>query len=58
MINCAGLNSDKIARMLGIEDYTIYPCGGNIILDQKAGGISENPAYPVPNRKKAVLELI
>jgi glycerol-3-phosphate dehydrogenase len=38
VINCAGLYSDKIARMLGINDYTIYPCRGEyFILDQKAG---------------------
>ncbi|NLI92134.1 MAG: NAD(P)/FAD-dependent oxidoreductase [Peptococcaceae bacterium] len=52
IINCAGLNSDKIARMLGIKDYTIYPCRGEyFILDQKAGEYLKIPAYPVPNPK-------
>lgn len=31
LINSAGLNSDKIARMVGIADYTIYPCRENIL---------------------------
>jgi glycerol-3-phosphate dehydrogenase len=56
IINCAGLNSDKVARMLGIDDYTIYPCRGEyFILDQKAGQFLEMPAYPVPNIKEGGL---
>lgn len=56
VINSAGLNSDKIARMLGITDYTIYPCRGEyFILDQKAGKYLNIPAYPVPNKKEGGL---
>ncbi|MEW9095171.1 MAG: NAD(P)/FAD-dependent oxidoreductase [Clostridiaceae bacterium] len=56
VINSAGLNSDKIARMIGITDYTIYPCRGEyFILDQKAGEFLEIPAYPVPNKKEGGL---
>lgn len=56
IINCAGLNSDKIARMVGIEDYTIYPCRGEyFILDQKVGQYLPMPAYPVPNIKEGGL---
>ncbi len=52
VINCAGLNADKIARMLGINDYTIYPCRGEyFVLDKKAGQYLKIPAYPVPNLK-------
>ncbi|MGL6106868.1 NAD(P)/FAD-dependent oxidoreductase [Romboutsia sp.] len=52
IINSAGLNSDKIAKMLGIDEYTIYPCRGEyFILDQKVGKYLEMPAYPVPNPK-------
>ena len=29
IINCAGLHSDEIARMVGIDQYVIYPCRGN-----------------------------
>ncbi len=50
VVNCAGLFSDKIARMLGIDDYTIYPCKGEyFLLDQKIGPLLPLPAYPVPN---------
>lgn len=50
VINCAGLCSDKIARMLGINDYTIYPCKGEYyIFDKKLGDKLPLPAYPVPN---------
>jgi glycerol-3-phosphate dehydrogenase len=56
LINCAGLNADKIARMLGIDDYTIYPCRGEyFILDKKAGDYLKIPAYPVPNPKEGGL---
>lgn len=52
VINSAGLNSDKIARMLGIEDYTIHPCRGEyFVLDKKAGEYLKIPAYPVPDPK-------
>lgn len=52
IINCAGLNSDKIGKMMGIEEYTIHPCRGEyFILDQKVGQFLNMPAYPVPNPK-------
>ncbi len=52
IINSAGLNSDKIGRMMGIEEYTIHPCRGEyFILDQKVGKLLNMPAYPVPNPK-------
>ena len=52
VINCAGLFSDVIARMLGIGEYTIYPCRGEyFILDRKLSPLLEMPAYPVPNAK-------
>ena len=52
VINCAGLGSAKVSAMLGIHDYTIYPCKGEyFILDQKVGNLLPLPAYPVPNPK-------
>ncbi|MCC3863612.1 NAD(P)/FAD-dependent oxidoreductase [Terrisporobacter petrolearius] len=52
IINSAGLNSDKVGKMLGIKEYTIHPCRGEyFILDQKAGQFLNMPAYPVPNPK-------
>ncbi len=56
VINSAGLNSDKIARMVGIEDYTIYPCRGEyFILDKNFSKYLTMPAYPVPNKKEGGL---
>lgn len=56
VINCAGLNSDRIASMLGVQDYTIYPCRGEyFVLDKKAGEYLKMPAYPVPNLKEGGL---
>ena len=52
IINSAGLQSDTIARMLGVNDYTIYPCRGEyFILDRKLSPYLSMPAYPVPNVK-------
>ena len=52
IINSAGLNSDKIAKMVGVDEYTIYPCRGEyFILDKKVGQYLKMPAYPVPNPK-------
>jgi len=56
VINCAGLGSAKISTMLGIDEYTIYPCKGEyFILDQKIGNLLPLPAYPVPNPKEGGL---
>ena len=56
VVNCAGLGSAKISTMLGIDEYTIYPCKGEyIILDQKVGKMLPLPAYPVPNPKEGGL---
>lgn len=56
IINSAGLGSGRISAMLGIDEYTIYPCRGEyFILDQKAGDLLPVPAYPVPNPKEGGL---
>lgn len=50
IVNCAGLGADRIARMLGINDYTIHPCRGEyFVLDNKVGPYLPLPVYPVPN---------
>ena len=52
VVNCAGLGADKISSMLGIDEYTIYPCRGEyFILDRKLSDMLPLPAYPVPNIK-------
>lgn len=49
VINSAGLFSDKIAMMAGINGYRIYPCRGEyFILDKRAGSMLNMPVYPVP----------
>ncbi|MEY8000139.1 NAD(P)/FAD-dependent oxidoreductase [Clostridium sp. Mt-5] len=56
VINSAGLNSDKIAEMVGIEDYKIYPCRGEyFILDKNFSKYLTMPSYPVPNKKEGGL---
>lgn len=56
IINCAGLSSDKIGKMLGIDEYSIHPCRGEyFILDQKVGQLLNMPTYPVPNPKSGGL---
>ena len=49
VINCAGLYSDKVSAMVGINGYQIYPCRGEyFILDKIADDMLPIPAYPVP----------
>ena len=56
VVNCAGLYSDKISAMLGIDEYTIHPCRGEYyILDKNAGSLLPVPAYPVPDPKSGGL---
>ena len=52
VINCAGLGADRVAQMVGIQDYTIHPCRGEyFVLDKRVGELLPVPAYPVPNPK-------
>ncbi len=56
IINCAGLESDKISALLGIKGHKLYPCRGEyFILDKKAGQYLGIPAYPVPNPREGGL---
>ncbi len=51
IINCAGLYSDKIANMMNINDYKIYPCRGEyFILDEIADEVLSVPIYPAPKK--------
>jgi glycerol-3-phosphate dehydrogenase len=56
LINSAGLYSDHVARMLGIDDYRIYPCRGEyLILDKRLKGALNVLVYPAPHHGKAGL---
>jgi glycerol-3-phosphate dehydrogenase len=52
VINSGGMQSDAICRMIGINDYVIYPCRGEYhVLDKKLSKLAEVPVYPVPNEE-------
>jgi glycerol-3-phosphate dehydrogenase len=52
VINSAGLYSDKVAAMVGIEDYKIYPCRGEYhILDRNKRNLINGAVYPVPPKE-------
>jgi glycerol-3-phosphate dehydrogenase len=56
LVNAAGLYSDAICRMLGINDYLIYPCRGEyLILDKRLQGRLNVLIYPVPGHAGAGL---
>lgn len=48
-INSAGLYSAKVAEMVGITGYRIFPCRGEYhILDKSKRGLINGAVYPVP----------
>jgi glycerol-3-phosphate dehydrogenase len=49
VINCAGLHSDTIAKMVGIEKYMIYPSKGEyLVLDKSLSYLINHMIYPPP----------
>ena len=49
IINSAGLYADKIARMVGIKKYHLYPCRGEYhVLDRNVSWLINHLVYPVP----------
>lgn len=51
VVNSAGLFSGKVAEMVGITDYHIYPCRGEyFILDKAASELMPVPVYPAPKK--------
>ena len=49
IINSAGLYADKIARMVRIKKYHLYPCRGEYhILDKNVSWLINRLVYPVP----------
>ena len=56
LINAAGLFSDRICRMVGVDDYRIYPCRGEyLILDKRLQGSLSVLVYPAPRKGGAGL---
>ncbi len=56
LINSSGLYSDKICRILGIEEYNIYPCRGEYyVLDKRLEGSLNTLVYPVPGHDSSGL---
>jgi glycerol-3-phosphate dehydrogenase len=56
LINAAGLFSDRICNMLGIDKFKIYPCRGEyLILDKRLEGTLSVLVYPAPRKGGAGL---
>ncbi len=56
LINAAGLNADTIAKMVGIDEYKIFPCKGEyLILDKRLGHHLKTLVYPAPHKHKGGL---
>jgi glycerol-3-phosphate dehydrogenase len=56
VINAAGLGSADIAKMAGIDDYTIYPCRGEYyVLDKRLQNSLNLLIYPVPGASSSGL---
>ncbi|MDR1917114.1 MAG: NAD(P)/FAD-dependent oxidoreductase [Synergistaceae bacterium] len=51
IINSAGIHSDEISRMAGIDDGVIWACRGEYyVLDRRLDGTLKTLVYPVPGR--------
>jgi len=51
VINCAGIDSDKIMNMAGLNDLIFLPRKGEYhILDKSHSGIINQPCFQMPNR--------
>jgi glycerol-3-phosphate dehydrogenase len=56
VVNSAGLYSDEIARMAGVEGPTLYPVKGQYyILDRSLGHLITSMIYPVPPKRLNVV---
>jgi len=51
VVNSAGLFSDDVARLAGIDDYRVFPYRGEYLITDKDCGLRLGmPVYPVPPR--------
>ena len=56
VVNSAGLYADRIAAMVGADQYQLYPCRGEyLILDKASGSLINGMVYPVPPKVAGVL---
>ncbi|MBQ8407483.1 MAG: NAD(P)/FAD-dependent oxidoreductase [Clostridia bacterium] len=51
VVNAAGVYSDKIARMVGDDSFTVHPRRGEyILLDRECGGIAKHTIFRTPSK--------
>ncbi len=51
IINAAGVRSDEVARMVGLNDFTIHPRKGEeFMLDKRLRGLVQRLIFPVPSK--------
>lgn len=51
VVNAAGIFSDKIARMVGDDSFTVHPRRGEyILLDRECGGIVKHTIFRTPSK--------
>lgn len=51
VINCAGIFADRVARMVGLDDFSIHPRKGEeYMLDRRLMGIVQHLIFPVPRK--------
>jgi glycerol-3-phosphate dehydrogenase len=49
VLNSAGLECDYIAKMVGLDNYVVFPSRGEYhILDKEHSKLISRPVYPVP----------
>ncbi len=48
VINCAGLHSDDVSRLVAETEYKIYPVKGEYYITDKMEGLISSMIYPVP----------
>ena len=56
VVNSAGLYADRIAAMVGLDQYQVHPCRGEyLVLDKDSRGLINGMVYPVPPKIAGVL---
>ncbi len=59
IVNAAGLYADEIARLIGIDDFTIKPRKGEeFILDKKKEHLANHLLFPLPSKKSKGILII